>query len=207
MAGTVCLVIALTCVRMSLSLVERRASPPRPLAKTTGETLEVAIIAIAIVFLVIRPFVTQAFYIPSLSMYPTLQANDRILVNRLTYHFSAPQRNDVVVFRAPPNAVPDDPGGEEKDFVKRVIGLPGETVEIHGGVTYINGKVLREPYADEPPTYDMPPFVVPEGSVFVMGDNRNHSNDSHRWGALDRSLLIGKAVLLFWPPSRAGLVR
>jgi len=161
------------------------------------------------VFLVIRPFVAQAFYIPSGSMQPTLREDDRIFVNKMSYRFGHPRRHDVVVFRAPDEALKGDQGspGEDTDYVKRVIGLPNDVIEIHHGVTYVNGRAESEPFCAEKPFYDMPPFIVPEGRLFVMGDNRNHSNDSHRWGALEESRVIGKAAFIFWPPSRAGAIR
>jgi signal peptidase I len=198
--------IALTCVRVSLSIAEKRAELPSPTLKTTGETLEVAIIAFCIMFLVVRPFVLQAFYIPSLSMAPTLQENDRVLVSKLSYRLGEIRRGEVVVFRAPNEAASDPADGEEKDFIKRVIGVPGDVIEITRGVAYVNGRAQKEPYVRETMHYDLPPYTVPEGKLFVMGDNRNHSNDSHRWGALDRSRVIGRAVCIFWPPSRLGSI-
>jgi len=207
MLWIVLLLGALTCARMGLSIAEKNADPPDSRLRTVGEVMESFIIAIVIVFLVIRPFMVQAFYIPSRSMTPTLRENDRILVNKVSYRLREPGRHEVVVFRAPPEACEGEPDGEEKDFIKRVIGLPGDTVEIYGGVIYVNGIPEKEPYILEPPYYDLPPRVIPEGKLFVLGDNRNHSNDSHRWGELDRSRVIGQAVMIFWPPSRAGFIR
>lgn len=215
MFWTVCLIIAMTLVRMSLSIAEKRSPDSAPSAKTAGEFLEIAIVAASIVFLVIRPFVAQAFYIPSSSMRPTLREDDRVFVNKLSYRLRQPSRHDVVVFRAPREALAAErsvsgglgDSGEETDFVKRVVGLPGDKVEIHHGVLFINGTAQSEPYCREHPYYEMPPYVVPEDKLFVMGDNRNHSNDSHRWGALDKRLLVGRAVCIFWPPSRVGAIR
>src|SRR5262249_21388488 len=99
------------------------------------------------------------------------------------------------------------PPGEEQDFVKRVVGLPGDTVEIRDGKTLVNGREDTDGFCLDRPDYDMPPMLVPAGKLFVMGDNRCRSNDSHRWGALDEDLLIGRAVLVFWPPTRAGIIR
>jgi signal peptidase I len=201
--------IGMTCIRASLSIADKRQDENRrdPRLRTAGEVLESFIIAVVLVFLVVRPFVAQAFYIPSESMTPTLTENDRILVNKLCYRVGAPKRHEVVVFRAPREAVEPDADGEEKDFVKRIVGLPGDGVEIHGGHVYINGTEDREPYGHESPQYDLAPFTVPDGKLFVMGDNRNHSNDSHRWGALDKERLIGRAMVIFWPPDRAGVIR
>jgi signal peptidase I len=207
MLWTVLFLIAMTCVRMSLSIAERCAEKPHPNLRTTGEILESFIIAVVVVFLVIRPFLVQTFYIPSHSMTPTLQLDDRILVNKLSYRFSAPGRNEVVVFTAPKEATLGDDSPEDETFVKRVVALEGEVVEVHNGTVYVNNHALNEPFLKEPIDYDLPPMVVPPGKLFVLGDNRNHSNDSHRWGMLDRSRLIGRAVLIFWPPSRAGQIQ
>jgi signal peptidase I len=219
MLWIVCLILAMTTARMSLSAAERRSSMPSRAVRAAGELLEVGIVALAVVFLVIRPFVAQAFYIPSASMRPTLRENDRIIVNKLSYWLGQPARHDVVVFRAPREALAGESSGlsgvagaaesgsEETDFIKRVIGLPGDLIEIHHGILYVNGKAQTEPYCREQPFYELPPYVVPAGKLFVMGDNRNHSNDSHRWGALDKRRLVGRAVCIFWPPSRAGSIR
>lgn len=207
MLPTVILLLSLTAVRIGLSTAEKTAGESAARVRAVGETLEILIIAICAVFLVIRPFVAQAFYIPSLSMAPTLQVNDRLIVNKLVYRFGTPQRNDIVVFRAPAKATGDPEEGNETDFVKRVVGIPGDVIEVHGGVTIVNGDPVKETWLKEPSDYDLPPFVVPPGRLFVLGDNRNHSNDSHRWGALESDHVIGKATFVFWPPSRIGSIR
>jgi len=172
------------------------------------EFLDSALLALLLVFLLIRPFIIQAYYIPSDSMVPTLQRNDRILVLKFMYLLRDPRRGDIVVFRAPPAAS----NGTKKDFIKRVIGLGGDTISVHydekseQNVLFVNGKPLREPYLREPMAYQYPPTRVPQGMLFVMGDNRNDSNDSSKWGFLPRRNLEGKAVLRFWPPGRVGLV-
>ncbi len=200
-------VVALTGARAGISVVEKRRPDPERRYKTAGEALESLIIAVVLVFLVIRPFIAQPFYIPSGSMNPTLAEDDRILVNKMAYRFGSPQRHEVVVFRAPRRATGAESDADETDFVKRVVGLPGDVVEIHGGVTYINGRPESSCPCREPIQYDLPPTVVPGDSLFVMGDNRNHSNDSHAWGPLKLDRVIGRAVCIFWPPSRAGGIR
>ncbi len=200
---------------MSLSVAEKRAATTagsNRSIKTAGAMLEVAVAAISIVFLVMRPFIAQAFYIPSASMQPTLHEDDRIFVNKLSYRLGQPARHDVVVFHAPHEALAQDGASgsqlsEDTDFIKRIVGLPDDIIEIHHGVTYVNGLAQSEPYCREQPFYDMPPYVVPKDKLFVMGDNRNHSNDSHRWGALDKSMVVGRATCIFWPLSRAGAIR
>jgi signal peptidase I len=163
--------------------------------------LDSAVLALALVFLVLRPFVMQAFYIPSESMRSTLEVGDRILVNKLSYRFGSPQRGDVVVFAAPPAASP-----EGKEFIKRVVGLPGDTVAVEDGQLVVNGVPQREPYLDEPISYEQAPVTVPPGSYWVLGDNRNESNDSHLWGPLAGCRIVGRAALRFWPPFRVGRV-
>lgn len=199
--------LALTGVRACLSLAERRSGKENEKVRGWGEVVESFVIAVVIVFLVVRPFVAQAFYIPSRSMTPTLNVSDRIIVNKLAYRFGEPARHDIVVFRAPKEASGAVEYGDEKDFVKRVIGLPGDTVEVHSGTTYINGKPDELACISESVNYDLPPVTVPKGKLFVLGDNRNHSNDSHCWGVLDRDLVIGRAEMVFWPLARAGGIR
>jgi signal peptidase I len=199
----------LTAVRFALSAAEHAEGSSAPPLRLAGELLEAAIIAFTAVFLVLRPFVAQAFYIPSDSMHPTLQRNDRILVNKLAYRFAPVQRDDVVVFRAPPAAsrTESELPAREEEFVKRVVGLPGDTVEIHDGLLYVNGEPHELPNLRERAEYEFPPYVVPPGRLFVLGDNRNHSNDSHRWGSLETSRVIGRVAFIYWPPGRLGRVR
>lgn len=291
-------------------------------AKSATEIVESALIAIALVFLVIRPFVVQAFFIPSESMLPGLQIGDHILVNKFVYRFRQPQHGDVIVFKSPPAArealmpytgLDDGPGlppeqarvdwnvvvghvasidgstGEasisptgsygpyfntfkklcligsntggrvldvdsvhssgrsivvkflgisdasaagmlkgaevrigETDYIKRVIGLPGDLIEIKRvgtdgmgnpyGAVFRNGKRLNEAYVNEPPDYPSygEPEIrvkVPAGKLWVMGDHRADSNDSHKWGFLDEDRVVGKAAFRFWPWRRIGMVR
>jgi signal peptidase I len=325
----------LLALRMSLP---RMRTLPRQLADSTAEFVEPALIAIVLVFLIIRPFVVQAFYIPSGSMMDTLLIEDRILVNKFLFHFRPPQRGDIVVFHAPKQGLTGVPvSPDEKDFIKRVIGQPGDTVQVspdavlvdgkrgvqlvnddgsagrnsnflnsephalpvekdrspqiqgnvmfmdgvarvavtptgqaevrdrqlwidgrqmgylgggerfrtdnnlarygaepevqgtvyyqgfsvdrpalivlkgtqlslRGGYVSVNGKPLKEPYIRQTPRYEMPAYPVPKGTYFVMGDNRNDSNDSHAWGPLVQDRIIGKAMLIFWPLTRVRLL-
>ncbi|HHW08004.1 MAG TPA: signal peptidase I [Clostridia bacterium] len=158
-------------------------------------------IAIAVILaLVIRTFLFQPFYIPSGSMEPTLQVGDKIIVNKLTSRFKDPERGQIVVFK-----FPYDPS---QDFVKRIIGLPGETVEIRDSRVFINGQALAEDYLPEGLVYpDFPPVTVPANSYFVLGDNRNNSQDSRVWGPLPRDLLIGNVLAIYWPLERIGTVK
>ena len=199
--------LALTGVRAGISVIERRDRKDSTRFRAWGDLLESFVVAVVLVFLVVRPFVVQAFYIPSRSMTPTLNVSDRIVVNKLSYRFRDPARHEVVVFRAPREASYALQDLEEKDFIKRVVGLPGDTIEVHGGVTYINGEPDTRVKLQEPINYDLPPVTVPRGKLFVLGDNRNQSNDSHSWGLLDRRLVIGKAEMVFWPPARIGTIQ
>jgi signal peptidase I len=178
-----------------------------PYRELVVELADSGLVAFALVFLLVRPFVIQAFYIPTGSMRPTLEEYDRILVNKFIYRLNGVRRGDVAVFRAPDSAVGPS---QQKDFIKRVVGLPGETVTIRvdKGV-FIDGRLLREPYISEErvPRYDWGPTKVPPGEYLVLGDNRNNSNDSHHWGTLPRGHILGKAMAIFWPPGRMGLVR
>ncbi len=143
--------------------------------------------------------VAVARVIPTGSMLPTIQLQDRVIVDKISYKFSEVKRGDVVVFRPPSNV---DQGGT--DWVKRVIGLPGERVEIRDGEVFINEKELTEPYEMEKPNYKFGPFVVQKGSYFVLGDNRNNSRDSHYWGELSNQNIVGKVFIRYWPLDHFG---
>jgi signal peptidase I len=160
------------------------------------ELIETAVLTIAI-FLIVR-VALQNFKVEGDSMYPNLHNGEYILVNKIDYKIRSPQRGDIIVFQATPAGQPD------KDFIKRVIGLPGETVAVRDQSIWINGKRLNEPYIQPlyRPTYSWGPKKVPSGDYFVLGDNRNNSQDSHLWGWLPRQYIIGKAWISYWPPSQ-----
>ena len=143
----------------------------------------------------IHTFIAEIRYIPSDSMQPTLEVGDRLLVEKLSYRFHSPQREDLVVFKTPPGL---EAQNLHDDLIKRVIGLPGDTVQIHDGQTLINGKVISEPYLKEKSTYNYGPVTVPQQQYFVLGDNRNHSYDSHLWGFVLEQNIIGHAALRVW---------
>jgi signal peptidase I len=187
-------------------------------------------VAALVIAIVIKTFLIQAFFIPSGSMVPTLQVGDRILVNRLAYRFGEIKRGDIIVF-GDPTPTPTNLGlvggfvhwlGEgigvvrpaNDDFIKRVIALPGETWEIRNGVTYVDGRKLSEPYVNQADldTRSFGPETVPNGMLFVMGDNRNHSGDSRfpppgGLGYIPIDRVIGQAFVIIWPPSRVGWLR
>lgn len=164
------------------------------------EMLTIVITAF-ILAMILRTFVIEGRIIPSGSMLPTLQLQDRVMVSKFIYHFKDIARGDIVVFK-PPDAV-----GSELDYIKRVIGLPGEEIEIKDGKVFINNKLLNEPYLMENLNYEYGPVTVPEDSLLVLGDNRNHSFDSHLWNAwLTTDRVKGKAFMVYWPIKHINLL-
>lgn len=178
---------------------------PKHTSQTPQENpwLEIAktVATAAILAFGIRTFVAEARYIPSSSMEPTLEINDRLIIEKLSYHFRAPERGDVVVFN--PTETLKEQNFHEA-FIKRVIGLPGDTIEVKNGRVYVNNEPLLEKYIAEKPLYDYGPVTVPKGQYLVLGDNRNNSYDSHYWGFVPQENLIGRAVVRFWPVNRLG---
>lgn len=154
------------------------------------------IVAFALVFGVVQPFIVQAFRIPSESMVPTLEVKDRILANKFIYRFTEPERGDIVVF--------DSVESGDDTLIKRVVGLEGDEIRVQGGLLFVNGEPQQEPYLNEEETFRgyYGPSIVPEGHVFVMGDNRGNSADSRVFGPLPSDNLKGEAFLRFWPISK-----
>lgn len=272
-----------TVVRLALSKMLRDNW-----ARTLSEIADTVNFVLALAFLLIRPFVAQAFYIPSESMMNTLLVGDRLIVDKVSFRFHEPERGDVLVFAAPPEATKDP--RLEQDYIKRLVGLPGEKVEVRGaqlkigdevfaspnddpradvahdtvrqhlgispdksvkffrdyvlvdgtqkvtaeelargwgqpgakveitpGVVLINGKPLDEPYTREDPGYNMTYIqnlpggkqdnTIPPGYLFMMGDNRNRSADSHEWGTLESRRVVGRGIVTFWPLTRLGRLR
>ena len=159
------------------------------------------------VALLLRWLVIEPRWIPSGSMLPTLQLQDRILVEKLRPRLQQPLPNGtIVVFHAPPVLV--EAGYDPKAaLIKRVVGQPGDAVEVRGGELLRNGTAVAEPWRQEPIDYSFGPITVPEGNVLVLGDNRNASLDSHIWGPLPREEVIGTAVFRYWPLNRFGVIR
>jgi len=152
----------------------------------------------------IRSFVAEARYIPSGSMLPTLQINDRLIIDKWSYRSQSPQRGDIVLF-SPTEALKQQ---NFKDaFISRLIGIPGDKVEVKGGKVYVNNQPLEENYIEDAPNYQFGPVTVPANSYFVLGDNRNNSYDSHYWGFVPRENIMGKATKRFWPPDRSGAIK
>jgi signal peptidase I len=195
---------------------------------TTNSLVEfVVIIAVALGLAIgIQAFLIKPFRIPSPSMVPTLEVGQRVLVNRIGTHFGDPSRGDIVVFKPPAGAdthqcgIPSEPADghpcglptaqkSDSNFIKRVIGLPGDTVYVRNNRAYVNGRVLNEPYINKSTLCDnlcnLPkPIKVPPGHFFMMGDNRGESDDSRDWGPVPKKWIIGHAFFTYWPPNRIG---
>jgi signal peptidase I len=177
----------------------------RSTARTLGEWAVVLVLALLAAF-VIRTFVFQTFYIPSGSMEPTLQVGDRIIVSKLSYDIHDPHRGDIIVFHAPAREASVCADPSIKDLVKRIIGMPGETISSQGNTILINGKPLAQPwFAPVPLGPPIQPTKIPANSYFVMGDNRTNSCDSRDWGTLPRGNIIGHVVFRIWPISQIGI--
>jgi signal peptidase I len=174
---------------------------PKKAWKENAQTFLIAII----LAILIRIFVAEPRFIPSDSMVPTLQVGDRLVVEKLTYYTRSPQRGDIVVFDPPPQ-LQSQGYAKDQAFIKRVIATSGQTVAVQDGQVWVDGQPLTEPYIAEPPKYSLTAPAVPPGHVFVMGDNRNNSNDSHVWGFLPQENILGRAWLRFYPFKRSGIV-
>jgi signal peptidase I len=158
------------------------------------------LIAVA-VFSLLR-LTVQSYTVVMSSMWPTFQEGEAIMVSKVAYRSSGPERGQVIIFNPPP---PNDQS--PYPFIKRVIGLPGDTVEIRDGKVFINGTALEEEYIAAPPSYTMSATQVPENEYFVLGDNRNNSSDSHTGWTVPRNSIIGKAWFVYWPPGRWRVVK
>jgi signal peptidase I len=208
----------------------------KPIAADDAESSAVAVvrgyldafIIAGLAAMLLITFVIRTFYIPSISMVPTLQVHDVVLVDELSYRLHRPATGDIAVFLPPINS-----NGNE--FIKRVIGVPGDTISIKDGIVYRNGTALREPYENEPPAYDLeiknygiyvngvaldphtagiPPKAqwsspdrIPKGYYFMLGDNRNYSDDSHVWGFASEPSFFGRAFVNFWPLARLRILQ
>jgi len=154
-------------------------------------------LVLAVVFFFLLNATIQVSVVIRHSMEPGLEEGQRLIINKAVYFFSEPTRGDVVVLRPPSNS---------ENYIKRIIALPGDTVEVNGGVVYINGTQLDEPYIKELPAYSLRPWLIPVGEYFVLGDNRNISLDSHNGWTVPRQDIIGKAWLSIWPLGSLGAV-
>jgi len=158
--------------------------------------LEVAqTLAIAVVLYFLIDFVIARVRVENISMLPTLQPGEFVLVNKMAYQFGDFERGDIVVFHYSP----------QEDYIKRVIGVPGDRIEVENGQVKVNGQILNEPYIAAAPQY-AGSWEVPQGSLFVLGDNRNQSSDSHRWGFVFEESVVGEALVVYWPLNEVKLL-
>ncbi|MGB5710570.1 MAG: signal peptidase I [Waterburya sp.] len=176
-------------------MTEKEENPIVELLKT--------LVSAGILAIGIRACVAEARFIPSESMLPTLEIDDRLIIEKISYRFRKPERGDVVVF-SPTDTLKEQ--NYKEAFIKRVIGIPGDVIKVENGNVFVNNQKLTEKYILNPPEYNYSPITVPEGHYFVLGDNRNNSYDSHYWGFVPLENLIGRAAVRFWPPDRLGSV-
>lgn len=182
----------------SLPATEPDAGQTQPKAVQSSSLFReiVETLLLTIVIFVLVNTLTGRFRIDGSSMQPNLHDGEYVIVNRIVYRLHPPQRGDIVVFRREAN----------REFIKRIIGLPDETVEVRGGRVFVNGAAIEEPYIAQPSVYSMEPRKVGENEYFVLGDNRNNSSDSHNWGTVAISAIDGKAWVTYWPPKDWGVV-
>lgn len=177
-------------------LVLQKAESKKKFRLIIKEGFETLLFALILV-LIINTISTRV-RVEGHSMEPSFHHKSYIVVSKLTYKFNEISRGDVIVFEYP--LAPDE------DFIKRVIGLPGDQIEVRGGAVYLNGDILHEDYIKAAPIREQPIFVVPDNMVYVMGDNRNNSSDSRSWGPLPVENIIGKTVFVYWPFSDFGII-
>ena len=177
---------------------ERRNNASKKSGGGVLEFLIILLVSFVLVFGFVRPFVVEAFWIPSASMVPTLKYGDRVLVNKFISRFTEPQRGDIIVFKSVE--------GDGQDLIKRVVGVPGDEIAVRGGKLFVNGEPQKEPYVNKkyPDRSFYAPTTVPKDHVFAMGDNRANSQDSRIFGPVPEKNIEGEAFLRFWPPDRIG---
>ena len=186
---------------MNRNLMEVDPSISQPKEQRSGfirflvDVLETLVLAV-VLFVSIN-LISARIRVDGDSMNPTLISGEYVIVNRVSYRLGSPQRGDIIVFH-----FPRDP---REEYIKRVIGLPGDQVEINQGQVYVNGQPLEESYLKVKTNYSGT-WQVPEGQLFVLGDNRNNSSDSHDWGTVPMDYVVGKAILVYWPPPEWGLI-
>jgi len=157
-----------------------------------------AMILLAGVIFIALQYTLQSSIVVGSSMQPNFQEGQRLIISKIVYTFQEPERGDVIVFHPPNNS--------REDYIKRVIALPHDIVGIEEGIVYVNGSPLDEPYIEDAPRYTLEEYEVPENHYFVLGDNRNHSNDSHNGWVLPRQNIIGKVWVAIWPPNEWGVI-
>jgi signal peptidase I len=175
--------------------VEAVTEPPAQRTNLLREIIETVLLT-AIIFLLVNT-ATGRYRIEGNSMEPNLHNDEYVLIDKISYLLHPPERGDIIVFTPPNN---------DRDYIKRVIGLPGDTVEVRGGQVYVNGVPLDEPYLAQATNQSMDPLEVPPDRYFVMGDNRNNSSDSRSFGPITAQVIVGRALFVYWPPTDWGAV-
>jgi signal peptidase I len=166
--------------------------------KSVLRELVETVVLVLLVYVLVRTFLFENYRVLGHSMQPSLENDQFLMVNKLGYRLHQPKRGDIIVFW--------DPNSDGRKLIKRVIGLPGEVVEVREGQVLINDRLLEEPYITVPARYSHPPIAISQDQVFVLGDNRNNSSDSHNWGPLPRNRIVGQAWISYWPPRLWGVV-
>ncbi|MGD2206833.1 MAG: signal peptidase I [Anaerolineae bacterium] len=174
------------------------AEQPKSRVRSVLREVVETVVFTFLIYALVRTFLFENYRVVGRSMLPTLENDQFLVVNKLGYRLEEPQRGDIIVFR--------DPRDSDRKLIKRVIGLPGETVEVNTGQVIINGQVLQEPYIESTTRYSQPSRPIPQGQYFVLGDNRNNSSDSHNWGTLSEDKIVGKAWISYWPPRLWGII-
>jgi signal peptidase I len=178
------------------NVVALEEAPPSKARRVLIEIIETIVLALVLFFAI--NFITARIRVDGASMEPNFHDGDYVIVNRLAYQLGEIERGDVIVFPYPQNP--------EEDYIKRVIGLPGDRVSILGGVVYVNRQPINEPYIVSPAFNDLAEIIVPEGFVYVLGDNRNASSDSRNWGPLSIEDIVGKAIFRYFPFNAIGII-
>lgn len=184
----------------------RRESAPQTFREKAKEFIKSAITAV-IMAIFLKMTLMHAYAIPTGSMAPTVVPKDRVFANMLVYKFRSPERGEIITFNPPEEVAKYDSMGNIIPYLKRVVAVEGDVVSVREGNLYVNGQFQDEPYLDAPVGYIIPPVEVPEGMLFVLGDNRLNSNDSHIWGFLPKENVEAKAFFRFWPPERLGVLK
>ena len=174
------------------------AEQSKPRARSVLRDVAETLVFTLLIYVLVRTFLFENYRVVGRSMEPSLQNDQYLVIDKLGYRLHEPQRGDIVVFR--------DPRSDGRKLIKRVMGLPGETIEIRNGQVFVNGQLLDEPYIDSQGRYTQQPTQVPEDQYFVLGDNRNNSSDSHNWGTLPSENVVGKAWISYWPPASWGAI-
>ena len=170
----------------------------RPRERSAIREIVETVVFTLLIYVLVRTFLFENYRVVGQSMVPSLQNNQFLVVSKLDYRLHEPRRGDIIVFR--------DPFDPERKLIKRIIGLPGEIVEVQRGEVLVDNQRLSEPYISDLGRYNQSLTMIPDGQYYVLGDNRNNSSDSHTWGLLAGDKIVGKALLCYWPPEEWGLL-